>query len=358
MKKLTTLFALVLLVQLLGAQNYVSTTAENKKVILEEFTGTGCPNCPGGHTMAANLLTANPGNVFVIAFHPTNSSYTATDPMKNAFGNAFYTNPFISPTNRYMPSAMISRRVWGGVERIQGVNYWTNDVNTIKSEASPLNVGLASTYDAGTKMLSVTVEVYFTSDVTDALTLYTVLTQDGIIATQSGATGAYTHNHVFRAAIGSATPEQWGEPMAGASVTGSLQTVTYTYDNNTTNFDMTKCELVVYVRNAANEEIISGNGAAVGMTTSSQSLPAITENVTVYPNPVSENTSLQFSLTKPAAVTYQIVDMLGHVIAREDLGTLVAGNHQIEMNTAALEAGVYFINLNDGAKTSTVRIIK
>ena len=343
----------------LKAQNYVSTTPENKRAILEEFTGTGCPNCPGGHTMAATLLTANPETVFVIAFHPTNSSYTTNDPMKNSFPNAFYTIPFISPSNRFMPSAIINRRVWGGVERIQSTTAWTADVATIKAEPSPLNVGLTSSYDAGSKLLSVTVEVYMTADVTDALSLYTVLTEDGIIAAQSGGTANYVHNHVFRAALPQPTPAQWGESIPAPTTAGTLYSTTLTFDNTTTNFNMAECELVVYVRNAATEEVVSGNGAKVGMATGVSDPSASVGNaLTVYPNPVNETTSVYFKLDTPSEVTYTVTDMLGHSVISGIESFSGAGNQQIHIGTSALAAGVYTLTLRYGTSTQSVKIVK
>ena len=76
------------------AQTIVNTGAGNKHVILEEFTGIKCGNCPGGHTTIDNITASNPNTVHVIAYSPGNSSYT--DPgttggadFRRSFGEAF-----------------------------------------------------------------------------------------------------------------------------------------------------------------------------------------------------------------------------------------------------------------------------
>jgi hypothetical protein len=351
------LFALLILGNsyLLAAQTIVSTTPENKKVILEEFTGTGCPNCPGGHTAAATLLNDNLGNLFVIAYHPNNSSYTASDPMVTTYSAAFYTMPFISSVGRYMPSAMINRRVWGGVERIQGVGNWTNDVNSIKAEASPLNVGISSTYNTSTHMLNISVEVYFTSTVSDALTIYVELTEDGIIAAQSGGTSPYTHNHVFRQSLVS----QWGDVIPAPSSQSTLKTFSFSYDNSTTLYDMTKCEVVAFVRNAVDEEIISGNGAIVG-----QSSASINENklsltkTSVYPNPINNYSVLSVSLLTEQNISYSIFNTTGQDLLLKDLGVFPEGDHQIAFeNIGILSKGVYFLRVNVGKEISILKVI-
>ena len=63
------LFVTLFCVQFLFAQSFVSTTAENKNVVLEEFTGIHCGYCPDGHVMAQNFSNANPGDVVVINLH-------------------------------------------------------------------------------------------------------------------------------------------------------------------------------------------------------------------------------------------------------------------------------------------------
>jgi hypothetical protein len=42
------------------AQTIVSTSPENKKIILEEYTGIHCTYCPDGHEIAQSLKDANP----------------------------------------------------------------------------------------------------------------------------------------------------------------------------------------------------------------------------------------------------------------------------------------------------------
>tara|TARA_R110002124_G_scaffold131910_1_gene294320 strand:- start:49825 stop:50127 length:303 start_codon:yes stop_codon:yes gene_type:complete len=68
-KKLQLLIAVSLFSTGIIAQTIVSTTPENRKVVLEEFTGIHCGFCPDGHAIANALQNANPGNVFLINIH-------------------------------------------------------------------------------------------------------------------------------------------------------------------------------------------------------------------------------------------------------------------------------------------------
>jgi hypothetical protein len=356
MKKTFTLMIAMGLAMLMQAQTIVSTLPQNKKAVLEEMTGTGCPNCPAGHTEATNLLTNNPGKLIVIAYHPSNSNYTSGDPMASTYAAAFYTSPFISASNRFMPSAIINRRAWNGGDRIQDRTAWAGCVSTILTEASPLNVGVSSEYNTTSKILTINSEVYFTDNVNDNLTIYCMLIEDGIIATQSGGTSPYTHNHVFR----KATVAQWGDPVSAPTTSATLKSFSFTLDNSTTNYDMTKCEVVVMIRNAANEEIISGNIAKVNET-SPISVPSIADahiSMDIYPNPVNQSSNIHLTIGTPQEVVVKITNMAGQLISIKNYGNLAAGSYDFPLT--GLEdrpAGMYFVTIEGGNSPVVQKVV-
>jgi hypothetical protein len=351
MKKITLFFFLLVTFSFSTiAQTIVSTTPENKKALLEEFTGTGCPNCPDGHATAASILAADPLNVFVIAYHPDNSSYTTSDPMATNYPAAFYNSTFVG--SRFMPGAIINRRIWGA-ERMVSRTSWQADVNTIKAEASPLNVGVSSSYNTTTSQLSIDVEVYFTQTVTDAMTIYCMLTEDGIIAAQSNGTSPYTHNHVFREAF----VAQWGDAITTPTTAGTLKTFTFNFDNSTTAYDMTKSEVVAFVRNAADEEIISVNGAEVDHSTPVSVMENEDNNlVGIYPNPTSDVSKLYLTLDKENSVSYTVYNAIGQVVIDQDMGTLNSGQHSFPLDLEN-QSGLFFVKIIIGEKTYTNKLI-
>lgn len=246
----------------LMSQNYVSPDPQDKNAMLEEFTGVKCPNCPAGHQVAATILENNPGRAFVIAYHPFNSNYTtpyAGDPdFRRSFGDALYSTPYCG-TSRFMPIAFINREKWANNERIQSRTVWENYVTQILTQASPVNVGISSTYDDASGQLEIAVELFFTSDVNENVRINVALTESGMIAQQSGGGTNYVHKHVFREAF----TEQWGDLITDPTTSGSYLTFNYTFDNNTMEYDMDKCEVFAHVYDHDNGLIISGIGADV-----------------------------------------------------------------------------------------------
>ena len=244
------------------AQNYVSTQPQDKNAILEEFTGVRCSNCPAGHQTAASILSNNPGRAFCVAYHPSNSNFTAPYPgdpdFRRTYPNAFYSTPYCG-SSRFMPSAFINRRLWSG-ERISERVDWTSRCNTIMSEASPANVGLSTTYDFAAQMLYITVEIYYTADMTDANHVYVLLSENDLVSQQSGASGPYTHKHTFREAF----VGQWGDVITDPTTQGSLVTLEYSWNATGSGYIMGNCEVLAFIENQATGEVITGAGVDVG----------------------------------------------------------------------------------------------
>ena len=266
MKKTLLSLAMVLSFGVLMAQNYVSTEPMNKNAILEEFTGVSCQNCPTGHTVAANILAANPGRAFVIAYHPSNSSFTtpyAGDPdFRRSYLNAFYSTPYCG-SSRFMPSAFINRRQWSGGERIQSRGVWSGYCDDIMAEASPANMGLSTNYNMATQEVTIIVEIYYTENMTDANHIYVMLAENDLVSQQSGGSSPYTHKHTFREAY----VAQWGDAITDPTTQGSLVTLEYIWDASGSGYIMDNCEVLAFIENQSNSEIITGVGVHLGEST-------------------------------------------------------------------------------------------
>ncbi len=75
------------------------------------------------------------------------------------------------------------------------------------------------------------------------------------------------------------------------------------------------------------------------------------------PNPASEATRLSFELQQAAEVSYTIVDLAGRTVATKSLGQVAAGNVSEEVSLSGLTNGVYFMNLNAGGQSSSIKFI-
>jgi len=64
-----------------------------------------------------------------------------------------------------------------------------------------------------------------------------------------------------------------------------------------------------------------------------------------YPNPFNPSTMIAFSLPARSEVDLQVINMLGRVVDEIDLGTLSAGDHQVDYHAGNLASGVYFYRI-------------
>jgi len=78
-----------------------------------------------------------------------------------------------------------------------------------------------------------------------------------------------------------------------------------------------------------------------------------------YPNPVNAGGTLilPVDLKNSSNVSYSISNYMGQIITREDVGQLFEGANKIEVNTQALNAGVYFMTVNINGATQAVRFV-
>ncbi|MDP4953915.1 MAG: T9SS type A sorting domain-containing protein [Flavobacteriales bacterium] len=98
----------------------------------------------------------------------------------------------------------------------------------------------------------------------------------------------------------------------------------------------------------------SGNGNVA--TVSVDEAVAFEASMNVYPNPTVGEATLNFVVATSTEVSYQIVDMVGKVVANNALGTLAPGEQRVTLDMNNLEAGVYMINVTAGSTVASTRI--
>ena len=82
-----------------------------------------------------------------------------------------------------------------------------------------------------------------------------------------------------------------------------------------------------------------------GCSTSIEEANETANNILVFPNPTSENTTVQISSTENTIATITIFDLLGQKLYSENVG-LSIGQNQITLSTDQLSNGVYSLQVN------------
>ncbi|MBI4946048.1 MAG: T9SS type A sorting domain-containing protein [Bacteroidetes bacterium] len=68
--------------------------------------------------------------------------------------------------------------------------------------------------------------------------------------------------------------------------------------------------------------------------------------ISVFPNPASENLNINFFTVKEEKVFVQVVNTLGQTIMSVDLGVVVSGNNTKDLNVEELSRGIYCLKIS------------
>lgn len=81
-------------------------------------------------------------------------------------------------------------------------------------------------------------------------------------------------------------------------------------------------------------------------------------NVTQFPNPFANETTVKFNLQDASDVSYTVVDVTGKVVASSKAGKLMAGEHQITIDGTSFANGIYYLNLKaDNAQVTHKMVV-
>jgi hypothetical protein len=265
MKKITLIVLLFAAFQM-NAQTIVQTTPQNKKVILEEFTGVNCVWCPAGHTIANAIKASNPNNVFLINIHVGSFATPGVGQpdFRTPFGTAIVNQTGIAG----YPAGTVNRTVFPGSAQnsttgtAMSRNFWTAAANQTIAQSSYVNVATTATINATTRLLTVLVEAYYTgSSPVTTNKLNVAFLQNNTTGPQVGGNQGDNYNHQHR--LIHMLTGQWGETI-NTTTAGTFVTRTYTYtipaDYNNIIAEMGEFEIVAFMAEGQ-QKIISGNGA-------------------------------------------------------------------------------------------------
>ncbi len=232
---------------LISDSTYIETSipaADSKRVMMEEFSGQNCPNCPTGHAAVEQIIANNSGKISAATLH-TNFFAPQSNPIAPVDFRTTFATDII---NTYgagavgIPCAMIDRVFVGGTTNSTAIltpSTWSSYVATELTKTSYVNMVLSSNWDAAASQDSLTVALHFTSTVTaDSLNLSLMITEDNIVAGQDSAgiiLPNHVHNHILRTMI---TPST-GIKIAPSKVAGRV--VIYKFRSDV--IDITKWKL-------------------------------------------------------------------------------------------------------------------
>ncbi|MGB3947477.1 MAG: Omp28-related outer membrane protein [Bacteroidia bacterium] len=252
---------------------FATVTNHVKKILIEDFTGHTCGNCPKAAKELHQIDSIYSGQIIGIAIHVggyaiPNPGYNGSD--QTAFLNDYRTSvgeqydATFGASNFGLPQGMFNRKDYDAVNQTHLKFYpnWKNYAASIVAEPSVVDLQIAVDYNQSNRKLCLAIKDSFLTTVTGNYKLVIAITQDSIISWQDniGVNKAdYVHRHVLRDVI---TPSgAFGETLitgTAAAGTKHIKRFAYIIPTNYNNVicDANKCHLVAYIFNADTYEII------------------------------------------------------------------------------------------------------
>lgn len=188
---------------------YIATTSETpqtKKILIEDFTGVKCKNCPSAAVKLTQLMNDNPGRIVGIAVHaPTNFGIpysVSKEDYRNFHDSLIY---FMLNGTGSLPEGCVDRIVYPpNTGFMLTVSQWTNAVQQrLAITNAPVNIKITPEFDSSTLELKVSVELFYNEANSFKNYLSVSLLEDNIIDLQVTSDGVtidsfYHHNHMLR----------------------------------------------------------------------------------------------------------------------------------------------------------------
>ena len=204
---------------------YVKPAEVGRAILIEDFTGQRCINCPTGTEIINGIVsTYGEDNVIAVGIHSGPLGFAGnskTVGLMTDTGNEYYTR-WDKENKMGQPWVIFNRKT----SPDSHYNNWAAMVGTIISEKANLSVKIANAYDAATRTLTTTVGADGVNGTVNGK-LQVWIVEDGVPALQMMPDGSankeYVHNHVFRAAVNGT----WGEDVTVKE--GETTTKQYSY---------------------------------------------------------------------------------------------------------------------------------
>ncbi len=391
-----------------------------KKPLIEEITGAWCGWCPDGHLVATSILENNP-DAIVVTQHTTDSMMTSTSAdFANYFGGGLLNAPLASIDRHYFtedPQILsgqqvlsFSRAYWA-----QGVSEQLN------TGSVPVKIDIVSkTWDSVKRQITFTVNGTFSDYAGGNLMLNAYIVEDSCRGSNSepysnqygwnqhnyisskwspavindpasplynepASMIGYKHNHVVRKSL----TGSWGVPLTGTNPAiaspnqAFTKTFTYTMPKETkvkytgksmrddfystypgrgvNKPDLTY--LVAFVSNfnstdpTYNEVLNATQAPLLGWSAGIAKYNQNVDKISLYPNPASNNTNVEYTLLHNTNLTVDVYNMMGQKVLSAANGTQAAGLHTLSIDATNLSNGMYFVTFTSNGEKTTKQLM-
>lgn len=261
MKKIffsTVVFCIMIIASCDYVSNVVETTNNNttggtvdtkiyRKVLIEDYTGHQCINCPRAAKELRRIDSIYHGKIIALAIHAgtfanTNTSFPTN--YKTPEGTT-YNNIFGFNTAGY-PNGLVNRKGSGTPTFILPDPSWETETVPFLTQEADFQIKIKNTFESTTSQLNSEITVKALKNISGKYNVSVILIEDSIIGPQKYPTYTepnYVFNHVMRGTLNTV----WGEEIWNGSIAAN-DSVVRTYPKTIpANFVAAKCHVIAFV---------------------------------------------------------------------------------------------------------------
>ncbi len=332
----------------------ISFGQEQRKVLIEVFTNSHCPQCPPALT-ALTSFEYNDSSAKHVSFIFYHMSFPySDDPLYQA------NTPDPSARNNYYgPFSGTPDAFFDGKVQPNSYNTWGGTLDGLVSISSPFKIILSGITDSG--KINLKAEITRNGDIsqTDLVIHFVVVENIHYL----GRNGVSRHENVMRKML----PSPEGESLSIEN--NQTKEVDKAIDlDNSWNPDSLK--VVVFVQSTSTKEVYQSEtikyldlGTATDVVENKTGTPSKFYLEQNYPNPFNPSTKINYYIPEQSRVRINVYNILGKQIAELTNNIKPAGNYNLTWNAADLSSGLYFltveaVSLRSGNKfTKTIKMI-
>ncbi len=343
-----------------------SAYTPNKKIFVEEGTGTWCGWCPRGAVYMDSLHNNYSSHFSLVAVH--NGDVMTMSTYDSFIGTLIggYPSVVVDRSDVLDPSDLID------VYNSENDNFGYADITLTDVAANEFGYSLKASVKpaidlSGDYRLALVLtedDVHGSGSTWEQANYYSYASAN-IPLTGAGLNWQSEPAHVsadkmyYDFVARAVVPSPGGAPSSlPATMTANT---TYDYTFNTTiaqPFDRNKMRAIVILIRNSDGRVLNSNNITVPLGVSDKT--AGVNMFSVYPNPAADVVYVNLSVDKTTKAQITVVDALGRTVATVAENEFSAGAHKLTINTTALNSGLYTVRVQteNGALTQRLSVVK
>jgi len=253
-------------------EDYVqdSTVIVKQKILLEDYTGHTCPNCPTAAKLAENMQELYGDRIIVISVHagyfaePSGAPFNKD--LRCTTGNEL--DVFFGISNIGNPNGMINRELYNS-SRIISPDDWLSAFSILHEQNQPsVSIKIQNTYNTDTRLLQTNINTEFLTGLSGTYNIAVYILEDSIVSPQKNNNSTigsvptindYVHRNVLRGDLNGT----FGDTIAIGNISsGSINVKNYSKVLNAS-WAEKNCFVLAYIYEANSFSIIQSEIAKV-----------------------------------------------------------------------------------------------